>query len=143
MVKMAIGQPWSVAPLFLARRISRWAGLLAILAAALLTREVGGAGSDDRRVYDLPADHAERSLKLFSQQSGRGVIVDALSARSIRTNVVKGRLTAQEAVTRMLAGTGLEATQDSRTGAFAVRPKSRDAGKEPSEAGGADDFAKR
>lgn len=84
------------------------------------------AAEDDRRGYDLPADDAERSLKLFSQQSGQGVIVGTAAVKEVRTNAVKGTLTAEQALTRMLAGTGLVATRDEKNGAFAVRPEDAD-----------------
>lgn len=79
------------------------------------------AEEDPRRGYDLPADLAERSLKLFSQQSGRSVIAAAEVVKEIRTNAVKGNLTAREALAQMLAHTGLVASQDNKNGAFAIR----------------------
>jgi iron complex outermembrane recepter protein len=73
------------------------------------------------RSYDLPAGAAEQSLKLFSQQSGRGIVIGADTEKGVRTNAVKGDLTAQEALHKMLAGTGLIATRDEKSGAFAVQ----------------------
>ncbi len=79
------------------------------------------AADSSLRAYDLPRDRAERTLKLFSQQSGHSVIMAAETVHTIRTNAVKGTFTAPEALARMLAGTGLSATRDGPTGAFAVR----------------------
>lgn len=80
-----------------------------------------GANASLQRSYDLPADAAERALKLFSQQSELGIIVGAEAVAGVRTNAVRGEMIAREALSRMLAGTGLTAAQDNRTGAFAVR----------------------
>ena len=70
--------------------------------------------------FDLPADNAERSLKRFSAQAGLEVVFPSEIVNGVRTRAVKGRLTAREAMNRMLAGTGLVVTQDERTGAFSV-----------------------
>ncbi len=72
------------------------------------------------RDFNLPADGAERSLKLFSAQSGLEVVFPSDITRGVRTREVKGKLTAREAMSRMLAGTGLTVTQDEKTGAFSV-----------------------
>lgn len=72
------------------------------------------------RAFNLPADVAEKTLKLFSEQSGRGLIVAAEMAITIRTNAVRGQFTAREALERMLAGTGLVAKEDPKNGAFVV-----------------------
>lgn len=73
------------------------------------------------RTYVLPADNAEKSLKIFSEQSGRGLVVDTDMVKDIRTKAVRGELTAREALDQMLAGTGLIAAQDEASGAFTVR----------------------
>ena len=72
------------------------------------------------RTFDLPVDVAEKTLKIFSEQSGRGLIVAAEIALNIRTNAVRGQFTVRGALDRMLAGTGLVAKEDPKTGAFVV-----------------------
>lgn len=72
------------------------------------------------RAFDLPAEIAEKTLKLFSEQSGRGLIVAAEMATTVRTNAVRGQYTAREALERMLTGTGLVAKEDPKNGAFVV-----------------------
>ena len=81
--------------------------------------------ADVRRSYDLPAAPATQSLKTFSEQSGKGLIVGTETARGIRTNAVKGEFTANEALAKMLAGTGLVAAQDEKNGAFVVKKEAR------------------
>lgn len=74
-----------------------------------------------KRAFDLPADTAERTLKLYSQQSGRALIMGAKAVRDIRTNEVRGEFTPREALDRMLTATGLEAVEDTKSGSLAVR----------------------
>ena len=74
-----------------------------------------------RRSFDLPAGAAEAALKRFSEQSGHGLLISTETARDVRTNAVKGELTARDALEKMLAGTGLVASQDLKNGAFVVR----------------------
>ncbi|MGH7959502.1 MAG: STN domain-containing protein, partial [Opitutaceae bacterium] len=73
-----------------------------------------------KKAFDLPADSADRSLKLFSQQSGLEVLFPPEIARRVRTQPVKGELTARDALATLLAGTGLVGVED-KTGAFSVR----------------------
>lgn len=105
----------------IALKFSRSLKTLLFATGAVLAATALAAGDDAVRAYDLPPDRAERTLKLFSQQSGRGVIVGAEIVRTVRTNAVKGKLKASEALAKMLAGTGLIAAQDGPSGAFAVR----------------------
>lgn len=73
-----------------------------------------------RRSFDVPAGVAENTLKVFSSQSGRGLIMDAEAVAGIRTHAVKGEYAPADALRRMLRGTGLTAVQDDRSGAFVV-----------------------
>jgi len=84
------------------------------------------AADSARRSFDLPADAAEKTLKLFSEQSGRALLVGTEVARGVRTNPVRGELEPREALTRMLAGTGLEFAQDETNGAFVVKRETAD-----------------
>jgi TonB-dependent receptor len=74
-----------------------------------------------RRNFDVPADLAAVSLKVFSAQSGLEVLIPSALSRSTRTHPVRGEMTPREALFRMLEDTDLEADEDTRTGAFAVR----------------------
>lgn len=79
------------------------------------------AAESVKRSFSLPSDSAEKSLKLYSEQSGRALIMSAAAVEGIRTNEVRGEFTAREALDRMLAGTGLEVVEDARSGSLAVR----------------------
>src|SRR5688572_21495576 len=89
-----------------------------ILAFLFSTGASMRAEESAKRVFNLPADVAEKTLKLFSEQSGRGMVVGASTVKGVRTNPVNGEFTAREALDRMLSGTGLVATHDARSGAF-------------------------
>gem|GEM_PF-487314 len=78
-------------------------------------------GAELKRDYDLPAAPAEEALRRFAEISGRETLFAAEAVRGVRTSPVRGSFTAAEALERMLADTGLVATVDEKTGAFAVR----------------------
>ncbi len=108
------------------RNLPRWFCLVLLLLLVVTPRT--GLAAEPLRTFDLPADPAEKTLKLFSEQSGRGLIMGADAVGATRTNAVSGKLTAPDALARMLAGTGFVATQDEKSGAFVVhaenpRPK--------------------
>lgn len=75
-----------------------------------------------RQAFDLPADVAARSLKLFARQSGVQVLISASLGRETRTQPVKGWFTPREALDRMLAETGLTVKEDEKNGTMAVLP---------------------
>lgn len=69
---------------------------------------------------DIPAADAATALKQFSAQSGLQVLYSNDEISGVRTNAVQGRFTAADALDRLLAGTPLTATPDTRGGAVAV-----------------------
>ena len=94
---------------------------LLMLAAVALPPTPADAAEAVKRRFDLPANSAETSLKRLSEQSGVEVLYPTNFVRGVRTNPVKGEFTAREALERMLAGTGLVAAQDEKTGALTVQ----------------------
>ena len=99
------------------RRIFR---LLPACAAAFFVCSVFAANPASMP-FDIPADVAARSLKVFAQQSGSEVIVGSDSDGRVHTRTVKGEMTPTAALDAMLAGTGLVADRHEKTGAYAVR----------------------
>src|SRR5688572_13789078 len=65
------------------------------------------AAQPAKRAFDLAANDAAVSLKVFIEQSGHDVVYPADTVRGTRTNPVKGTFTPKEAIDRMLAGTRL------------------------------------
>lgn len=71
--------------------------------------------------FDVPAGEAKPMLRQFATQAKREIVFPVQAVEGIKTNPVKGEMTAQEAVDQMLANTGLVASRDGKTGAFAIR----------------------
>ena len=77
-----------------------------------------------KRIFDLPAESADKSLKRFSDQSGLEVLFPTQIARAVETNAVKGEMTPKAALDSLLANTGLAAIQDPKTQAFSIKKES-------------------
>ncbi|MES2692997.1 MAG: TonB-dependent receptor [Verrucomicrobiota bacterium] len=93
------------------------------LVALVLSSALSVAAPDlSRKVFDLPRDRADRSLKRFSEQSGLEIIFSARVAQAVETQAVKGEMLPSAALAAMLAHTGLEAVQEPTTGALSIRP---------------------
>jgi catecholate siderophore receptor len=90
-----------------------------IFAAGCIPPAIAAAASKSH-VFDLPADVASKTLQQFAEQAGTEVVFASDSTARIRTNAVQGRFTPQEAIERLLRGTGLVAERSARTGAFTV-----------------------
>ena len=73
------------------------------------------------REFDIPAGAAGRTLKVFAQQGGREIVFSLESIGDTRTKAVRGAFAPQEALERMLAGTGLVAGMEEKSGVFSVR----------------------
>src|SRR4051812_9195994 len=89
---------------------------------ALAIRPVAAAEALKVR-FDLPADTAEVALKRLSQQSGIEVLFPTDAVSGVRTNSVRGQMTARQALDAMLAGTALVAIEGKNTASFSVRRK--------------------
>ncbi len=98
----------------------RLALMVLLLAGELYAEEAA------KRSFNIPEEVAEKSLKLFSQQSGRSMVVGVATVKGVRTNAVNGEFTVHDALDRLLAGTGLVATHDEKGGAFTVSRESND-----------------
>ena len=57
--------------------------------------------------FNIPSGDMERALRAYMAQSGVQVFVPDQAIRGIRTNGVKGELSPDEALSRLLSGTGL------------------------------------
>lgn len=115
---------------------ARCFGLLRFLFAAVVAAcGLRGASAEETRNFDVPAGAAEVSLKLFAEQAGRGVIFSTDSLKGIRTNAVKGTLSAQQAMEQLIARTPLKVTFDEQTRAFAVVRTSASTASPPSAPG--------
>jgi hypothetical protein len=95
--------------------------LAAWLACSFALLSFAAQAAESKVSFDVPGGEAKPMLRQFAAQAKREIVFAIESVDRIRTNAVKGEMTAQEAINQMLANTGLVAAQDPKTGAFAVR----------------------
>ena len=117
------------------------AGLAALTSLGLSGTAHAQAGTEPgssqdaevQRVFNIPAQPLTSALTRFGQQSGLQVSVDGALIRDVQSPGVAGNLTPQEALTRLLAGTGLTYTF-ANANTVTLSPV-RTAGEGPIEAG--------
>ena len=108
------------------------AGLLATSSVtAMLYAPAAQAQTAERR-YDIAAQPLSSALQRYSEISGRQVIADGTLLAGKRSNRVAGSFSADTALSRLLAGSGL--TAELVDGALVLRPGNGDA----AEAGSTD-----
>lgn len=95
----------------------RLATLLAAFAATC------GAQDGDVRRFDLAEGPASVTLKRFAAQAACEIVFSPREVGDARTRPVQGDFRPREALDRMLENTGLAASADPKTGAFAVKKK--------------------
>lgn len=86
-----------------------------------LTINLAAFAAEATKTFNLPAGDAAQTLKQFSVQAGREIVFAPAAVAAVKTKEVKGDLAPKAALDALLADTGLVATQDAKTGAFAVR----------------------
>lgn len=95
---------------------------LAIAAVASLSFTLAVfAAPTTKKNFDLPSGDAATTLKLFAKQSGEQIVYPLEQVRGVKTNAVKGEAATRKALDQMLDGTILEAVQDEKTGAIAIK----------------------
>src|SRR5258708_12772627 len=77
-----------------------------------------------KKHFDIPSDAADRSLRVFSTQSGVDVVFVPETVASAKANAVKGDYTPLEAARLLVAGTGLVVSQEGGNGPFLANPTS-------------------
>lgn len=68
---------------------------------------------------DIPAQDLDSALKTFASATGQQVVFRGQTVKRKRSNALKGRYTAEEALSAMLAGSGVTATRSPR-GVFVI-----------------------
>lgn len=99
-------------------RLSSWHILPLVIFLACAARAIAQA---PKRSFDLPAGAAEKTLRLFSAQSGLPVLFPTEITKGVRTEAVRGNYPPREALDRMLAGTVLTVIRDEKRDAFAIQ----------------------
>lgn len=97
--------------------LRRLAGVL-LLFACLPALGMSGNAAD--RKFRVPGGDAAVTLKRFVDQSGEQVVYLVNAVRGVTTKPVRGKLTAREALARMLEGTVLTVLEDARSGALTI-----------------------
>lgn len=95
------------------------AALAALLA---ISPSIATAGPTPMRNYQIPPGDLEAALRAFAATSGRELVAAAPLVKGARSSAVIGTFGPDEALSRLLAGTGLDYTVVGR--AFVIRPPS-------------------
>lgn len=96
------------------------AALASASVAAIVSAMSPAAAQEQARAYDIPAQPLSSALIEFSRQSDVRVIADPLLVNGHRTAGVSGTFTAEEALARLLAGTGLRPSRSGDGGLTVV-----------------------
>jgi len=91
-----------------------------LLLCGLALGFAGSLAAAEQQAFDIPAGTADHSLKQFTAQSGAEVIYPAELVRDVKTPAVKGRMTPEEAVQQLLAGSVLSVKRDAASAAFII-----------------------
>jgi outer membrane receptor protein involved in Fe transport len=91
----------------------------ALFAVVFLTTVL--AASETKRRFNLPAGDAAETLARFAEQADREIVFSPAAVRDVKTNAVTGEFAPREALDLLVARTSLVVTQDSTSGALAVR----------------------
>ncbi|GKT21426.1 TonB-dependent receptor [Acidovorax sp. SUPP3334] len=100
--------------------VARTRALAGSLALCLLAAANAQAAGPGPLAIDLPAGPLADRLPALAAQTGASVQADATLLRGVQAPGVAGRLTAGEALSRLLAGSGLAAAEES-PGVFVLR----------------------
>ncbi|MVV47948.1 TonB-dependent outer membrane receptor [Pseudomonas sp. PB120] len=87
------------------------------MASAAVSGQVDAGGTQD---LDIPAQELASALERFSRDTGMAVLVDRQLTRGRRSIAVKGRLSATDALSLLLSGSGLMARY-TRADAFTLQ----------------------
>ncbi|MDB5584514.1 MAG: TonB-dependent receptor [Bradyrhizobium sp.] len=79
------------------------------ISALLVPMAPAAAQASAQRTYDIPAQDLATALEEFGRQSGTATMFDRDKLGGARSTAVKGKLSAEAALKRLLAGTGLKA----------------------------------
>lgn len=106
--------------------VMRRMGWLGLLGMGL---SVGMVRAEERQVYQVPAGEVTEVLAALTGESGLELLYQVEDLRGTMSLGVRGVMKAEEALGKVLRGTGLEAVKDARSGAFVIRPVDARAGR--------------
>lgn len=99
--------------------LRRFRGAAVFVALTMLT--LGAFAEPTKKTYSISAGAASATLAAFTEQSGEQLVYPVEIVRGVRTNAVKGELSARAALEQLVAGTDLVVVQDASTGALGLR----------------------
>ena len=82
-----------------------------LLATGVAVLAVSQPAAAQAKQFDIPAQAAETAITALARQAGIQIVVPRSFSRGKRTNAVRGAMTADVALNRLLDGTGLHAQQ--------------------------------
>jgi len=91
----------------------------ALLLAAVCSLALPALADDAKQAINIPEGELRPALDLLARQSGVGIVYRPEQVRGLKTHGAHGRLTTEEAVTRLLQGTDLTFRTDP-TGAMLI-----------------------
>lgn len=118
-------------PLFLCRLAASTVLAGTCLVALPAAAKTAGAVPVQGQHFDVPAQDVAGAVTRFARQSHAQIVVSARSARGRRSHALNGTMSVEEALTRMLEGTGLVA-RSSGPGAWVVVDGESASAEEPS-----------
>jgi iron complex outermembrane recepter protein len=93
----------------------------ALASSAIVAAAYAGAAQAQVRPFNLPAQPAEQGIPAFARQAGVQVLADARVVRGKRTQALRNNYTVDQALDRLLDGTGLEAEGNATDGLIQIR----------------------
>src|SRR6185437_2420257 len=92
-----------------------------LLGAVLMTTSISAANAQN---FNIPGDDLSSALAAFTTQSGVTLVASSAEIKGLRTPGVKGNLSPEEALNKLLRGTGFVYTRDGAGVLEVVRQKS-------------------
>ncbi len=91
-----------------------------ILTFLVLGLVPSGVAASAEREYAIPAGPAAEALRHYAQQAGQDLLFSAGAVDGVTLTAVSGKLTKEDALERLLAGSALRAVRGTRSGAIAI-----------------------
>jgi iron complex outermembrane receptor protein len=95
--------------------------IIALLACCAIWSAAWAVDLNEQKTFDIPAQKLTTALVEFSRQAGAPVVSSTKDVDRFTSPSVSGRMSVREALTAMLAGTGLE-IKTTDNGAIVIRP---------------------
>src|SRR5258708_11620380 len=99
---------------------------LAVVAAVALIAPPAQA-DEVKTTFNIPAEDLSTALREFARQSSREILFSSEVAQGKKTKGVKGDLTADAALTKLLAGTGLVVAKSANGTTLVTTPDAKEA----------------